>query len=270
MIGRLGPKVVLLVFGIGLAVAASGWSSPPDGTAPAVSNQPQLTFPPGGLLSGTGLEGPRATFSGSFTVERGTRVGRLTVVASIALDWHLYSTTQAAGGPRPTILEVASSSDYHLTGDFVADRDPVVQYEAVFPGIPIEAFDTEVAWTAPFQFAESVDPEQLQIDVTINGQLCLSDGACELVSDQPVRATFAGYSDPPRSAAEFRSDDGHITITGYLQPKTTAPGTTAQLVLTARMADDWHVYAWAPTDPMTLCTAFPPGARRRKLGSAGS
>jgi len=195
----------------------------------------------------------RADFSGRFSLEQGSRTGRISITAKLQPGWHIYSTTQARGGPLPTVIDVPSSADYEVTGAFVADRDAHVHEDPAFPGISVEEFEREVTWSAPLRLADNVPPDKLVIDVTVNGQVCEAGGSCELISDVRVSVAFAGYDAPQSSnAAGFRDAEGHISLTGHIEPKVAAPGGTIHLVLSARLAPTWHVYAWAETDPQKI------------------
>ncbi len=188
-------------------------------------------------------------YSGYLTVERGGREGRVSIEARLSPGWHVYSTTQPPGGPRATVITLPASADYQVTGEFVADRDPMVHADPAFPGILVEEYDGLVTWSAPIRLAEGVDPEHLTIQATVDGQVCEASGACELIADETVSIAFAGYLERPQVAGEYRSRDGHIVVTGQVEPKVAAPGGTIHLVITAALAPQWHVYGWAPTDP---------------------
>jgi hypothetical protein len=49
------------------------------------------------------------TLTGQYTIGRGTRQGRLTIHAQISPEWHVFSTTQKAGGEQATRIVVESS-----------------------------------------------------------------------------------------------------------------------------------------------------------------
>jgi len=240
-------------------LAAAVWIA---GTLPLVGQDPPATVPfpaaaddPLGQLStlpeasGIDSAASHVQLAGSFTIDRQTREGRLSIEARMEPGWHMYSTTQPPGGPLPTVMRVEPSDDFQITGDFVADRDPLMHVDLAFPGVTVEEFDTQVTWSAPLRVAEQVDVEKLTISVIVNGQVCESSGACELVSDVPVPAMFAGYTASAEQANSFVDSQGHVTLTGHVEPKVAAPGGTIHLVIKAALAPDWHVYGWAATDP---------------------
>src|SRR5262245_52149015 len=72
-----------------------------------------------GQLLGRGAnDGEQVHLSASFTVNKATRRGTLTVTAIIGNDWHIYSLTQPAGGPGKSELKITKSPSYGLLGQF--------------------------------------------------------------------------------------------------------------------------------------------------------
>src|SRR5262245_29114181 len=77
--------------------------------------------------------------SGYFTLRGGTQEGTLYVTAEMAPGWHIYSITQAPGGPLKTKIKLTPSPAYKLTGEFKALEAPKVhQYQDVWPGVKVE------------------------------------------------------------------------------------------------------------------------------------
>jgi suppressor for copper-sensitivity B len=232
-------------------LAAIGWGQVPPTTD---SSPPRFDDPFGAVPGATDDDatGSRVDFSGRFTLDPQTREGRVSIEAHIQAGWHLYSTTQPAGGPRATVIVVPKSAHYQITGEFVADRDANVHTDPAFPGMTVEEFEQDVTWSAPIRVAAAVDPAQLRLEAMVDGQVCEANGTCELVADVKVPIPFAGFTQPPQKAGEFASEDGHVTISGHVEPKVAAPGGTINLVITASLAPDWHIYAWAATDPKKI------------------
>ena len=86
------------------------------------------------LFGGGGeVGGNHVRFTGSFTIEKGSRNGTLTVAAKIDPDWHVYSITQPSGGPMKSQLKVPNSPNYTVVGLFHADRAPHIKPPGVFP-----------------------------------------------------------------------------------------------------------------------------------------
>lgn len=184
-----------------------------------------------------------------FALQQGETTGRLHVEAVIEPNWYIYSTTQPKGGPRRTVIEVASGSEFELTGDFQADRDPKIGSDPVFPDVSMETLAGEIVWTAPIRIAEDVNPGTLRIPVSINGQACAKSGACELISNKSIQAQFQGTYEVEAWSRQFEGPEGHATITGHVEPQAVAPGESFQLVLTAELKDPWHIYGYAAADP---------------------
>lgn len=250
-------KLTLLMCGALLAFGARSLLAqiPPefqDGTPPgqgfATQEDPLSGF--GNLVEPSGgFMGPKVEFSAWYEVQSGGRDGRLSLKALIQPGWHIYSRTQPPGGPRPTEIAVDPSPGFQVVGDFEPDRDPIDHPDPAFPGVKIEEFSDEVTWTAPIRLAADADPATLPIHITINGQVCETGGSCDLISNQPVQAQFAGFLQANKATTKYKDPSGHITIAGHIEPKIAAPGETVQLVLTADMQPNWHVYRYAPTDP---------------------
>src|SRR5262249_32804598 len=105
---RLIANLTAVVASVALLAATAVAQIAPPGTAP----QPQ---PKIGLLQklnpglGGPTEGNHLTLAGSFTIDKASRRGTLTVTAQIEPTWHIYSLTQPAGGPQKSELKVADS-----------------------------------------------------------------------------------------------------------------------------------------------------------------
>ncbi len=219
---------------------------PPPNVGGSFGGFPGLGGMPGADF---GADGKRVTLDASFRVKEGTSSGELSVHAVIQPGWHIYSTTQPAGGPIRTEIQLGKTATVKLAGPFQPDHDPLVHQDPAFQDISVEEFTGDVTWTAPIKVPAGSDPKRLQIEVVLNGQACVEGGACELVSGETATAKFAGYLAAKTTTGAFQTADARITIQGYVEPGVTASGSTINLVLTAKLGGDWHVYAYAPTDP---------------------
>jgi thiol:disulfide interchange protein len=218
----------------------------------AVAQQPgpqDPQFTPFGLpgLGGGSEENP-LTLSGKYTIATGTREGLLSVKAVISPGWHVYSTTQKAGGPLPSRIHVEPSKAFEMSRPFVPDRLPHVKPPDASFSVPSEEYSLEVVWSAPFRVADSADPARLDFTVDYDGLACQDGGVCLPINKQPVPVTFAGEYAPPRRG-EFSNPRVHAKIRGEAVPRTVQPGSTFQLRLTAEPAPSYHVYALADRDP---------------------
>jgi suppressor for copper-sensitivity B len=214
----------------------------------AGQDPPSQLFNPLGI-SGLSNDRPEdlVKFSGEYRVFKGTQEGILTVKATISPTWHVYSTTQKAGGPLASRIKVEPSPDFELTRPFVADRPPHVRPPDVFP-VPSEEFSDEVIWNAPFGIKGSKKPDQLSFTVIFDGQVCQDGGSCIQLSKVSVPIKFAGEA-PPVTRGEFANPRIHAKIRGQVAPRTVVPGGKVTLTLTAEPAKNFHVYALADRDP---------------------
>jgi len=229
----------------------------PPGSAPPESDaRPKLSIAQELGLGGLNLGGSEKHLKlfGSFTVQKGSRRGILSVAATIDPGWHVYSVDQLPGGTSPSRLKVTESTDYKLLGKFQPDRAPKSK-RVEFYAVPIEEHDGTVTWTAPIEFAEGMNFEQLSISIKYEGQVCgaSTPGASEVCIpiSETLEAAFSGYTDPPTTPGEYRPDpaQAQVVITGHIEPAAIAPGGKAKLVLTATPNPEWHIYAYATKDP---------------------
>lgn len=218
--------------------------------------EPPTGLPKGGLfgklLGGPSEDGEHVSLSGSFTVNKATRRGTLTVTAVIGDDWHIYSLTQPAGGPGKSELKVTKSPSYGLLGQFQPDAPPHVKPPEVFK-VNSEEHTGTVNWLVPIEVFEGVDPESLAIEVTYSGQVCKDGpgGVCIPIFGEKVTAKFAGYEAAAGKPGEYRPDESQaqVVFTGHIEPAVVRRGDKAQLVITATPNPKWHVYAFATKDP---------------------
>ena len=180
-------------------------------------------------------------------VKEGSREGILSVKATIAENWHLYSITQPKGGPLPTRINLPESSQYELTGDFEPDADPEIGNEE---GIRTEYHHDQVIWSAPIKFADGVDAPTLKMELRFRGQTCVKNGGCIPLSEK-VQVTFDGFIAAPVADAKFKPGISHLLLSGNLRrvegPGEIQPGDRLALNLTAEPTDGFHVYPFAPT-----------------------
>ncbi|MBN1855216.1 MAG: thioredoxin family protein, partial [Pirellulales bacterium] len=92
------------------------------------------------------------------------RRGQLSIKATIAPNWHIYSLTQGkdadGGGPQPTLIELEPSAAYRRTGPFQANPAPERHTDdEIWIGLTIEEHHGQVIWTAPVEFAPAAANE---------------------------------------------------------------------------------------------------------------
>ena len=185
-----------------------------------------------------------ASFTAPSTAGRAT----LSVTAEIQPGWHIYSLTQKPIQAIPTTISVDKSPDYRVVGDFRPNLPPEVvrKDDAVF-----EQFAAAVTWQAPIEITPGVDPRNLRISGRARIQSC-SEVSCL----QPHAFAFAATFEQPKSAvasvANYSDPNGHVTLSGRIEPQNVAPGGKAKLIITASPAEHWHIYEMARKDPEAL------------------
>jgi suppressor for copper-sensitivity B len=265
--GRNRPALLAIGF---LALAAMA--------APA---RAQLEIFPG-LGGNKGDDIVPVAVSGVFHTPAGGVPGRLLVTAEMQPGWNIYSITQAAGGPVPTQIKIATSPDFKVS-EFTAVDKPEVHPEPAFNNLAVEKHLGRVTWSAPLEFAAGVDPAKLKIEGSVFCQAC--EKVCRAPTDYKFVAMLASATAspptpavtaappsggppspaglglpklggpplpsaaPPAAAApsgglgKYVPEMSHLTWQGRVVPGTIAPGGKAKLIFTASMAPTWHVYA---------------------------
>lgn len=185
------------------------------------------------VLPGFGLPdsgGTKVEFDAEFKATADGALGELSVSAQLGPGWHIYSTTQEAGGPTPTSFTLKTPG-IEIAGPFVADHKPEKIESAAFKkknGDPVteEYFHDKVTWTAPIRVADGTDVKQLSIDGTVKGQICKDGQGCiPLFSLDPTfSAKYAGtiekvsgvvpaktgQSNPPNQEAAAKSNNSNL------------------------------------------------------------
>jgi suppressor for copper-sensitivity B len=267
---NLRRRSQILGSGLSLAIlfaaAAFGQNAPPG--AKSETAQPKLNlFKDLQRLGGPSDGGGQPlTLAGSFTVEKGSRRGVLTLSAVMDPGWHVYSLTQPKGGPQKSEIKVTEAPQFKRLGEFQPDHPPHVKPPSVFP-VPEEEHAGAVIWSAPIELAEGVDPQSLTIDVAYSGQVCAK--ACIPVFEK-IPAQFAGYTEKSATPGEYhpKSNEAELVLKGHIGPSAIVAGETITLVITAVPNPGSHVYAYAPTDPNEIAkptliyVPTPPGWRQ--------
>lgn len=196
----------------------------------------------GGLKKGVAAENPFELTS-KFQSYKGSNKGLITVTAKIDSPWHIYSTTQPAGGPKASEIVIEESKKYTI-GEFEADSSPHTKLEDGFD-VESEYFEGTVTWTAPVEFPKDAKLEDLAIEVAYYGQRC-ADSGCVLVRDKAV-AKFAGEIETIDADAPLRLEGSHLLISGKLTHDSDGklkPGEKAFIEITLEPVDGFHVYQY--------------------------
>jgi suppressor for copper-sensitivity B len=237
---------------LGAAIIAALLSTSTKAQAPASLNLDNLK----GGLPGVADTGPLVTVSAAFNVDDKSRHGRLAITAEVADEWHIFSITQAPGGPITSKIKLVTSDDYQLKGDFKPSPEPTIHVDNdVYKGLTIEEHIGTVTWSAPIELAAAVDPAKLKISGKLLVQSC-SGSQCAPPQDLPFMATLdaslpAAIKQSPSSLTStdnaepaatgtYQVDD--IVFHGYLSPSRVIPGGKLSLVIIAEPAAGWHIY----------------------------
>jgi thiol:disulfide interchange protein DsbD len=167
---------------------AAGFFSP----APTVWAQSSLfDGNQGGGLPGMGVDGKDIVkLNARFTPPAGKQPAMLFITAEIKQGWHIYSITQAAGGPIRTKIQLVQSPQYRLAGEFKSQPPPKKEKEPdAFGDLAIESHSGTVTWYAPLELAPGADPARLRIDGKVSIQPCDAN-ACLPPRDVPFSAVL--------------------------------------------------------------------------------
>src|SRR6187549_1979563 len=149
------PPTILrlaLALSLALALAPPVLAQAPPGIEPDAGPKKLNLF--SNLLGGPGGgSGEHVQLSASFTVNKATRRGILTVSAIIDPEWHIYSLTQPSGGPGKSELKVAKSPNFAVMGLFQPDTPPLVKPPEVFK-VNSEEHAGAVNWLVPIEIFE--------------------------------------------------------------------------------------------------------------------
>ncbi|MGD0655040.1 MAG: thioredoxin family protein [Thermoguttaceae bacterium] len=128
----------------------------------------------GGGLPGMGVDGKDIVrLNTRFTPPAGKQPAVLFITAEIKQGWHIYSITQAPGGPIRTKIQLAQSPQYRLADEFQSQPRPKKEKEPdAFGDLAIESHSGTVTWYAPLELAAGADPARLRIDGKVSFQAC--------------------------------------------------------------------------------------------------
>ena len=203
----------------------------------------------------TAKSGALAEFSAEaiFKARVNTETGVLEVHCDIPEGSHLFSVTQkkAVPGPLKTRIRVDDSDQFKLTGDFQPDKDP---HLVPIPGqkVKSEEHEGKVVFSAPIEFAKGVKPDDVTINVKLNGQVCTDAGSCMQIQEKLV-AKYDGVLTSIPAGAKFSPADQHLLLhgsvskidNGAVSDTPVEPGDKVRIVITAEPQDDYHIYAYS-------------------------
>jgi DsbC/DsbD-like thiol-disulfide interchange protein len=112
------------------------------------------------------------------------------VTAKIENGWHVYSITQAPGGPIKTSVRIPDGQDIRLAGA-VKGTKPAVSFDKNF-NMKTEYYQNAVSLTAPLAVDSKATPgtKKVKIDVrfqTCSDRLCLPPTTAHLQADATIK-----------------------------------------------------------------------------------
>lgn len=184
--------------------------------------------------------------------QTGPASGLLKVTATLGGEYHIYSTTQPPGGPRRTVISVASPG-VKVVGEFTPDQKPKVGPSDVFGGLSVEEHADKVTWTAPVQIADNpLGPVEIKV-----AALTCAEGRCvpsdetfvALVENGGGEVSMAtqgsmAMQDSMLKIEPFRDGDYAVEWTASV----VGSADSAAIEFTATPDDGYHVYASAVDD----------------------
>jgi thiol:disulfide interchange protein len=212
-----------------LTFALACWLAAPIGL------RAQSQLEPPGFAGLPAVEQTPVTVSAEFTPPAGDKPAELFVTAKIAAGWHIYSITQAPGGPVRTKLTLEDDPAYKLAGDFQSNPAPEKHHESAFNNLLVETHEGKVTWHAPLAITAGTDLTQLKIVGKAQVQACTENNCLP-----PKRLSFEASL---AKAGRYTHPASHAIIEGWVEPATITPGGTAIVHLMATPTDGYHIYA---------------------------
>lgn len=199
--------VVRYLWAVALSLCV-GWTSA-QAQPPAPPGEDSL----GSFLAQGEANDAKVAVSAQFSAPAKDQVGQLTVTATIKPGWHIYSITQAAGGPVATKITIVSDARFRV-GPFEALTPPEKHREKLFDDLLVESHQGTVSWQAPLELAAGVDPAALRITGKLLAQPC-DAGSCMPPRDFPFTAALAADA---QSAVRPASLTPSVSPTPKIEP----------------------------------------------------
>jgi thiol:disulfide interchange protein len=142
----------------------------------------------GGFMSSGDEANDVVKLNARFTPPTDKKSAMLFITAEIKRGWHIYSITQEPGGPIATKIELTTSPQYRLAGEFKSLPRPKKGKEPdAFGDLPIETHERTVTWYAPLELSTGADPDTLTIEGKVSFQACDAH-SCLPPADVPFSA----------------------------------------------------------------------------------
>ena len=195
-------------------------------------------------VASPGKQSARVSFTSGFTLETGSRTGKLYLTAKIAPECHIYSLRKT-GKAKPSKINVAKNESASV-GDFEPDTDPIKKKDEQLGDV--EFHEEQVTWTAPIELTQAIEPQTFQFELTYSGVVCKA-GECDPIDPTKLVAKFVGFTEPAKREGEFRAERSAVLLKGNASPAHVRPGETLTLTIAAIPDAGWHIYEYGTTVP---------------------
>jgi DsbC/DsbD-like thiol-disulfide interchange protein len=92
------------------------------------------------------------------------------ITASIKDGWHLYSTEEPKGGPRPTVISLPAGQPFEIAGD-IDSGIPETALDDNF-GLKTDYYEGSATFTFPVKIAATATPGRQKLQVEVRYQSC--------------------------------------------------------------------------------------------------
>jgi thiol:disulfide interchange protein len=156
----------------------------------ATAQLPDLSNFTGGLRAGGASSADdKVKLAAEFTKPTGDSPAMLFVTAKVAPGLHISAIDQGklpdGDGPGATVITVAQDAGYKLLGPFKPIQQPTTHIDQkIWKGLELREHLGEVTWYAPVEIAAGVDPANIAVKGSFDGQAC-DDNSCT-----PIRLAF--------------------------------------------------------------------------------
>lgn len=135
------------------------------------------------------------------TVDKSTKTGAVTFSAVIDEGWHMYSMDLPDGGPVSLNINWEKTDGIELTGDPIADKEPHVEYDAIF-SMKLGWWSDDVKITQNFKLVNNGDYD---ISGHVLYMVC-NNQTCQSPTKEPFK--FSNHSDKANVAVATSPSNG--------------------------------------------------------------
>ena len=176
--------------------------------------------------------------------------------------YYIYSTDPGFGGAASIkVPDIAGLEP--IDGGFLADRDPKRIFDPNFDQ-EVEKFYADVTWFRRYKITSTEGLDQLTLKGTLEGQYCNEDpddGRCIPIRPPHEFSATLAQGEPPETIAGllqrserkplesttrpmlFNGEPAPIEFTFRLSPVEGSTDDTLQLEITAKLEENWHIFA---------------------------